>query len=77
MVSAINLDESSQLPAVEMGPINVAFDFYSISLTRTIKGAVKFKFGRQPVDFDEAVYAFMPAGQVLGIEIEGGRRTIQ
>ncbi len=77
LISVINLDELSQLPAMGAGPINVAFDFYSISLKRTIKGAVKFKYGQQPVDFDEGVMFFMSPGQVLGIEMEGGHRTIQ
>jgi AraC-like DNA-binding protein len=77
LISVINLDELSQLPAVGAGPINVAFDFYSISLKRTIKGAVKFKYGQQAVDFDEGVMFFMSPGQVLGIEVEGGNRTIQ
>src|SRR5580692_3753378 len=77
LISVINLDTLGQLPAVGAGPINVAFDFYSISLKRTIKGAVKFKYGQQPVDFDEGVMFFMSPGQVLGIEVEDGRRTIQ
>jgi AraC family transcriptional activator of pobA len=77
LISVINLDALAQLPAVGAGPINVTFDFYSISLKRTIKGAVKFKYGQQPVDFDEGVMFFMSPGQVLGIEVEDGRRTIQ
>ena len=77
LISVINLDTLGQLPAVGAGPINVAFDFYSISLKRTIKGAVKFKYGQQPVDFDEGVMFFMSPGQVLGIEMEGGSRSIQ
>ena len=77
LISVINLDTLRQLPAVGAGPINVAFDFYSISLKRTIKGAVKFKYGQQPVDFDEGVMFFMSPGQVLGIEMEGGGRSIQ
>ena len=77
LISVINLDTLGQLPAVGAGPINVAFDFYSISLKRTIKGAVKFKYGQQPVDFDEGVMFFMSPGQVLGIEVEGGSRSIQ
>jgi AraC family transcriptional regulator, transcriptional activator of pobA len=77
LISVINLDTLGHLPAADAGPINVAFDFYSISLKRTVKGAVKFKYGQQPVDFDEGLMFFMSPGQVLGIEMEGGSRTIQ
>ena len=77
LISVINLDGLTQLPALDAGPVNVTFDFYSISLKRILSGSVKYKYGQQPFDFDEGVMLFMAPGQVLGIEIEHGVSVIQ
>ena len=77
LISVINLEGMAQLPVLEAGPVNVSFDFYSISLKRIVGGSMKFKYGQQSVDFDEGVMFFMAPGQVLGIEVEHGASVIQ
>ena len=77
LISVINLDGLRQLPALDAGPVNVTFDFYSISLKRILSGSVKYKYGQQPFDFDEGVMFFMAPGQVLGIEVAHGVSVIQ
>jgi AraC family transcriptional activator of pobA len=72
LISVINLEGLSYHPALDAGPLSVAFDFYSISLKRLVSGSVKYKYGQQSFDFDEGVMLFMSPGQVLGIEIEAG-----
>jgi AraC-like DNA-binding protein len=43
-----------------------AFDFYSISLKRTVNA--KIKYGQQAYDFDEGVLFFMAPNQVFSVE---------
>ena len=64
LISVINLETVQQVPGTE--PINLVFDFYSISLKRNC--STKFKYGQQRYDFDEGVMFFMSPGQVFGIE---------
>ena len=52
------------------GPINLVFDFYSISLKRNFNA--KMKYGQQQYDFDEGIMFFISPGQVFGIEAEKG-----
>lgn len=64
LISVINLETVQQVPGTE--PINLVFDFYSISLKRNCN--TKFRYGQQRYDFDEGVMFFMSPGQVFGIE---------
>jgi len=64
LISVINLETVQQVPGTE--PINLVFDFYSISLKRNC--STKFRYGQQRYDFDEGVMFFMSPGQVFGIE---------
>ncbi len=77
LIGVINLEGMTQLPVLEAGPVNVSFDFYSISLKRIVGGSMKLKYGQQSVDFDEGVMFFMAPGQVLGIEVAHGGSVIQ
>ena len=65
LISVINLETVQQVPGTE--PINLVFDFYSISLKRNCN--TKFRYGQQRYDFDEGVMFFMSPGQVFGIEV--------
>ena len=65
LISVINLETVQQVPGTE--PINLVFDFYSISLKRNC--STKFRYGQQRYDFDEGVMFFMSPGQVFGIEV--------
>ena len=66
LISVINLETVQQVPGTE--PINLVFDFYSISLKRNC--SAKFKYGQQRYDFDEGVMFFMSPSQVFGIEVQ-------
>ena len=68
LISVINLETINREAGDE--PINLVFDFYSISLKRNSN--VKFKYGQQQYDFDEGVMFFISPGQVFGIEVEKG-----
>jgi len=65
LISVINLETVQQVPGTE--PINLVFNFYSISLKRNCN--TKFRYGQQRYDFDEGVMFFMSPGQVFGIEV--------
>ena len=65
LISVINLETVQQVLGTE--PINLVFDFYSISLKRNCN--TKFRYGQQRYDFDEGVMFFMSPGQVFGIEV--------
>ncbi|WKL49594.1 helix-turn-helix transcriptional regulator [Flavobacterium pectinovorum] len=62
LISVINLDQLE--PAEE--PISLIFDFYSVSVKRAL--GAKYKYGQQPLDFDEGIMLFIKPGQVLGRE---------
>jgi AraC family transcriptional activator of pobA len=66
LISVINFESIKHLPATE--PINLIFDFYSISLKRNFNG--RLKYGQQEYDFDEGIMFFISPGQVFGIEPE-------
>jgi AraC family transcriptional regulator, transcriptional activator of pobA len=66
LVSVINLESIKPLPGHE--PINLVFDFYSISLKRNFNA--KIKYGQLAYDFDEGVMFFIAPGQVFSIEID-------
>jgi len=70
LISVINLETVQREHGNE--PINLVFDFYSISLKRNCNA--KFRYGQQQYDFDEGVMFFMSPGQVFGIET--GKDTI-
>jgi len=65
LISVINLETVQREPGNE--PVNLVFDFYSISLKRNCNA--KFRYGQQRYDFDEGVMFFMSPGQVFGIEV--------
>jgi AraC family transcriptional regulator, transcriptional activator of pobA len=52
------------------GPLNLVFDFYSISLKRDF--SAKMRYGQQEYDFDEGIMFFIAPGQVFGIEVKKG-----
>ena len=64
LISIINYDDIKQLPYKE--PVNLVFDFYSISLKRNFNA--KLRYGQQQYDFDEGIMFFISPGQVFGIE---------
>jgi AraC family transcriptional activator of pobA len=66
LISLINFESIKGMPYE--GPINIVFDFYSISLKRDFNA--KFKYGQQEYDFDEGIMFFISPGQVFGIEVE-------
>jgi len=66
LVSVINLETITHPPGSE--PINLVFDFYSISLKRDFNA--KIKYGQQQYDFDEGIMFFISPGQVFGIAVE-------
>jgi len=68
LISVINFESIKHLPRDE--PINLVFNFYSISLKRDFPG--KMKYGQQEYDFDEGIMFFISPGQVFGIELEKG-----
>jgi len=68
LISLINLETITREAGDE--PVNLVFDFYSISLKRNSN--IKFKYGQQQYDFDEGVMFFISPGQVFGIEVEKG-----
>ncbi len=49
-------------------PMNMALDFYSISIKRM--GNVKVRYGQQPFDFDESIVSFMAPNQVFSIAVD-------
>ena len=65
LISVVHLD-SFPLTTGE-NQINIALDFYSISLKRIVNG--KVKYGQQHYDFDEGVMFFFSPGQVFRVEI--------
>ncbi|WP_374949189.1 helix-turn-helix domain-containing protein [Mucilaginibacter sp.] len=64
LISVINLDMVTELPA---GEISMIKDFYSIALKRNFN--VKMKYGQQKYDFDEGTMFFMAPGQLLKLEV--------
>src|SRR6201996_4598025 len=68
LVSVVHLDAIKNLPVKDS--VNMVFDFYSISLKRSLNA--KMKYGQQEYDFDEGVMFFISPGQVFGIEVEKG-----
>ena len=66
LVSVINMESIAHPAGNE--PINLVFDFYSISLKRNFNA--KIKYGQQQYDFDEGIMFFISPGQVFGITVE-------
>jgi AraC family transcriptional regulator, transcriptional activator of pobA len=65
LISVINLATITHPPGNE--PINLVFDFYSISLKRDFNARIKY--GQQQYDFDEGIMFFISPNQVFGIEV--------
>jgi len=70
LVSVINFEDIK--PDFDSKPINLVFDFYSISLKRNFNA--KMRYGQQQYDFDEGILFFISPGQVFGIEINEGEK---
>lgn len=66
LISVIEMESITHPAGID--PINLVFDFYSISLKRNCN--TKFKYGQQQYDFDEGIMFFIAPGQVFGIEAE-------
>src|ERR1700678_4266522 len=64
LISVINFESIINLPLAQ--PVNIIFDFYSISLKRNFNA--RMNYGQQAYDFDEGIMFFMSPGQVFGIE---------
>jgi AraC-like DNA-binding protein len=64
LISLVNYTEMKRMPGTE--PVNMVFDFYSVSLKRDFNA--KIKYGQQEYDFDEGILFFMAPGQVFSIE---------
>jgi len=68
LISVIDLNNLPTIPGD--GPMNMMFDFYSISLKRDFDA--KLRYGQQQYDFDEGIMFFISPGQVFGIEVKKG-----
>jgi AraC-like DNA-binding protein len=68
LISVINFEDIK--PDFDGKPVNLVFDFYSISLKRNFNA--KMRYGQQQYDFDEGILFFISPGQVFGIEINEG-----
>jgi AraC family transcriptional regulator, transcriptional activator of pobA len=65
LISVINLELITHPPG--NAPLNMVFDFYSISLKRDFNA--KIKYGQQQYDFDEGIMFLISPNQVFGIEV--------
>jgi AraC-like DNA-binding protein len=68
LIAVINFELIKNVPAGR--PVNMIFDFYSVSLKRNFNA--KLKYGQQQYDFDEGIMFAMSPGQVFGIEVNEG-----
>ena len=73
LVSVINLEEFK--PAAENSRVSVVFDFYIISLKRSLDGKIKFHYGQQRYDFDEGAMFFISPNQVFSFEADQDYKT--
>jgi len=73
LMTVINLETIK--PPLDIRPLTLVFDFYSISLKRMSNA--KIKYGQQQYDFDEGVMFFMSPGQVFGIETDPDEPVIR
>lgn len=56
-------------------PMNMVFDFYSISVKRMHN--VKIKYGQHPFDFNEGIMSFMAPGQVFSIAVDNKEEEVK
>ena len=56
-------------------PMNMALDFYSISVKRM--GNVNVRYGQQPFDFDESIVSFMAPGQVFSLTVDNKDEAVE
>lgn len=56
-------------------PMNMALDFYSISVKRMFN--VKVKYGQQPFDFNEGIMSFMAPRQVFNIAVDNKNEEVK
>lgn len=65
LISVINLENLNYFGDE---PINLVFDFYSVSLKRDFDA--KIKYGQQQYDFDEGLLSFISPGQLMQLGID-------
>ena len=56
-------------------PMNMALDFYSISVKKMSN--VNVKYGQQPFDFDESIVSFMAHNQVFSIAVDNKDEVVK
>jgi AraC family transcriptional activator of pobA len=66
LISLVDYAAMERRPSHE--PVNMVFDFYTVSLKRNFNA--KIKYGQQDYDFDEGILFFMAPGQVFSIEFD-------
>jgi AraC family transcriptional regulator, transcriptional activator of pobA len=73
LISVVNVADIKH--SFQYGPVNLAFDFYSIALKRNF--SAKMRYGQQQYDFDEGIMFFMAPGQVFRIEFDENQEIKQ
>jgi AraC-like DNA-binding protein len=73
LISVIDVATVSHSESDE--PMNMALDFYSISVKRM--GNVKVTYGQQPFDFNEGVMSFMSPKQVFSIAVDNKNEEVK
>lgn len=73
LISVVNVASVTHTYGAE--PVNMIFDFYSISVKRMHN--VKVKYGQHPFDFNEGVMSFMSPGQVFSIAVHNKGEVIE
>lgn len=71
----ISVVDVATVPHSYNEPVNMAFDFYSVSVKRMDN--VKIKYGQQPFDFNEGIMSFMSPNQVFSIAVDNKNETIK
>lgn len=69
------IDVSAAPQPSEEGPSRLVFDFFAIALMSIVNGRVKYR--QQLFDFDSGMLGFSGPGQVIGMEVEPGKRLEQ
>lgn len=68
LISVINLKEFN--PPAGNQKVKVIFDFYIISLKRSVNGKIRYGYGQQHYDFDAGMLFFISPGQVFSVEAD-------
>lgn len=73
LMSVISLDGFT--PPAGYERISVVFDFYVISVKRSLEGAIKYHYGQQSYDFDEGILFCIAPNQVFSFETENNFKS--